>query len=163
MFFKHPMSYVDAFLNNQIGNFYTNELNEYTSRRSYDISKKLILATDKNITTFKSKNFGFNITSNIYIFHDIGRIIDKIVFICINIPIVGWISMGAVYIWFMIISLVKCINQKKYKKTLLFCSFLILYLLTILLGPCDCTYEFRYILPFVIASPIIYLIQKNNS
>ena len=156
MFLKHPLCYVEATLNNQIDNFYGAGLNVYTVRRSYGI--KTTLMNDKYNDDYKIQvsDFGFQTNNKI---DKVGKIVDKIIFIVTNTPIIGLIAMPMTYIWFLIILLITA--NKKNKNVFIFSSFFILYFCTILLGPCDAIFEFRYILPFVISSPLFYLIWKN--
>ena len=157
MFLKHPLCYVEATLNNQIDNFYLSILNIYTERRSY--KNKHDITTFEYIDNYGIKTSDFNFKPNATL-DKIGLIVDKIVAICNNVPIIGMISVAAMHIWSLLILFLNGINCKN-NKIIIFSSFYLLYLGTLLLGPCDATLEFRYILPFFVSEPLYYLIWKK--
>ncbi len=157
MFLKHPLCYVEATLNNQIDNFYLSILNVYTERRSY--KNKHDITTFEYIDNYGIKTSDFNFKPNATL-DKIGLIVDKIVAICNNVPIIGMMSVATMHIWSLLILFLNGINCKN-NKIIIFSSFYLLYLGTLLLGPCDATLEFRYILPFFVSEPLYYLIWKN--
>lgn len=154
MFFKHPLCYIDAMLNTQIGNFYINGTNIYTIRRSYKETQYIMFANNKQ-SNFLKLHFKSN-----HIINQIGLNVDKFVNIICNIPIIGYIGYAATYFWLYIIMCFNAINKRN-KNVLIFASFYFLYLITILFGPCDTNYEFRYCYPFFVSCPIFYLIYTK--
>lgn len=159
MFFKHPICYIEATLNTQIETFYPSGINVYTVRRSYE--NKHVLTTTPYIDEYQIQvsEFGFKPNNTI---DRIGTIVDKIVYVTTNLPILGLISMSATYLWWAIIIIIDSINNNKWKNTLLFFSFYILYFFTLFLGPCDAVFEFRYIYPFFVSAPLFHLIQVKS-
>lgn len=159
MFFKHPMCYIESVINMQIETFYPNGICVSTVRRSYETKYMLTNITYLEDYLIDTTDFGFKPN---HMIDQIGVIVDKIMYLANNLPIVGLITMSATYVWFAIIIFLDSIKQKKWKQTLLFLSFYILYLGTLFLGPCDAVFEFRYIYPFFVSVPLFYLIQKKN-
>ena len=156
MFFKHPICYIESVINTQIQSFNFGTVNLYTDRTTYKL-KHMYMNSHRLLYKIDTQKLHFKSNQSI---DAIGVILDKVLRFISNTPILGMITLPALYLWFMFIVIFTAIHKKEYKSLLFFFVYL-LYLGTLLLGPCDAIYEFRYIFPFMISFPIFYLIWKN--
>lgn len=159
MFLKHPLCYIEATINNQIGTVYL--FPKYVIIRGYILPRTYVLNNEYII----DKSFGTDLSQLNFKYEtkltSFGFYTDALILLFCNIPIIGSLYIGSLYIWIFIITIINCINGKDYKSIyyLLFC---VLYLLIMMLGPCTCVREFRYIYPIYVSVPIYYLILSKN-
>ena len=151
MFLKHPLCYVESIVINQIDNFYL--FQQYRVYRSYVLGKTNNQFSVKKDWAVDISSIGYQYDSNLnYIDYKFDTLYLRFAYL----PIINIFCFGAIYIWLFIISVTNAITIKN-KNYINFSIFFILYLLTILLGPCSCKFEFRYLYPFIVTIPIFMM------
>lgn len=155
---RHPVTYLESFLNKTIGYFYQLDPSILIHRIYYRVRNDLMIYKYADNLQLQISKFGFK--PNKTIMH-ISENVDKVFAIIFNIPIIGLLTIAPTYVWFMIFTLMIC-TRKKDKNNIYYILFLILYLGTLLLGPVDGMYEFRYVYPIVSSVPLFLLMSEKN-
>lgn len=156
LFEKHPLTCLEATINNQIGNLYP----FYTADMHYmNYARDKIIVEDNQIKyninwCFDLRKIGYVYQSNLA---EIAFLFDKTFNYFCLIPIVGSFTIGTVYIWIYLYAFLIAI-KKKNKSDIFFLIFFLFYLGTVFLGPCGAERHFRYIYPIYGCTPIFYLI-----
>lgn len=144
MFFKYPLSYIDAYCNQFYGYFstrmyysaYYKQVENFAAREKL-ITRGVKLANWLPVSEYKD---GLDIwvllasmTPGIYLFNNSG-----------------------IYIWIIFAAIIYLLRRKERKTVLFYLPFL-LYFATLLLSPANASVEHRYLMPFMMAMPIFLL------
>ena len=158
---KHPIAYIESFLNKNMGYFFQFNQSMITEFRGYGIRNDFMTNDTKHNwdhLKLDFSKFGFHPNKTII---RISKNVEDIIHTIFNLPIIGLLTLAPTYIWMMIITIAYLI-KKRDSNNLLYMLFLLLYFGTILLSPVDGIYQFRYIYPIFVSSPIFYLMWEKN-
>lgn len=144
---KSPLSYIDAFARLSIGLWYPDmnyrDPEAYHPYWEYENTPQI---QDEWIILERSTPKGLHWLAKIYYHFSYYNSYQRL-------PIVPMLFSGGFCIWLLFIYVAWCVYKKEYK--LLFpASFLVLYWMTLLLGP---VVIYRYIYPIVMSIPILYI------
>lgn len=134
-FLKHPVTYIDATINNTYGYFYPEKTNWYVY---YKFDSRIV---DNGF------NYHYN---NLSI---VRNVLSSIAVVLPSIPIIGLIPNIAFNIWCLLIMMFYFIYKKKRSNIILLLPSFGL-LLVCILSPVNC--YFRYALPYVFAMPFLF-------
>lgn len=157
---RHPLTCIEATVNNQIGNFYP----FYTEDMFYMTYARGKISIDEHGNYTYLRDWCFDLSEIGYTYQDqlakpaFG--VDVAYTIFSQLPIVGTFTNGALYVVLWLYTLLIAIRKKE-KNHILFLLFFAFYLCTILLGPCGAEKHFRYIYPFYGCMPIFYMMLSK--
>lgn len=132
--FKHPVTYINATIENVYGYFYPDKTNWYVYYK-YD-------------TRITENGFDYHYNS----LGDLRKVLSEFAVIFPEIPIIGLLSNIGVATWIVLLLVAYVIYKKDYKKLVFYLPALISILVCVA-SPVN-TY-FRYTLPYVFGSPIM--------
>lgn len=153
---RHPITCIEATINNQIGNIYPfYELDRYYMTYAYG-------KINVNNGEYKYNpdwcidlaDLGYKYQNNMINF---ALKFDKSYIYFTLTPIISIFTIGAVYVLFFVYTFFLSI-KKKNKLDILFLLIFVLYMGTVFLGPCGAERHFRYIYPIYGCTPIFYMI-----
>jgi len=151
LFFRHPLSYVEAFLHNTMGYWYildTSAAEVY----GYGLEGRM-----GYIMT--STSSGLDVEHTSY-FHALENLYEYLFSLnkYRDIPLLSLLFSIAVYFWLNILCIVYAINLKC-RQAIVPGAFLIGYIITVLAGPCVLV---RYAFPFIMCLPPMFIISIKS-
>lgn len=153
MFLKHPLTYVAATANNYYAYFYPVVVDMYEFERGSDAA---IASTNSyGYFYFKASDSKISLIAR--------NIIKLYNTILMDIPLVNMICTSALYVWLLILCWTRTI-VKKDRKTLMLIVPMLMYMLTIISGPCNGNIYHRFTYPVAMAIPIVaaYAYRKHG-
>jgi hypothetical protein len=140
---KHPLAYIDAYLNQF--NSYFAILPESTNAYNYQISEKhQNYLLSNGILSYNAGN------------STIAPIWSTMLALFALCPVLYLITNGAFYFWILVI-ICGLLYKKKQTNWLWFYVPFFLYFSTLLLSPSSAFLEYRYLFPYLIAMPVLML------
>ena len=150
LFFKHPGCYIQATMNTLYPTFKIFRTGEYDYA---SIMTKKRANYKNNTDSIIELNHTYKDVGVIYpeIFVKGSGILDKLVLVTMNIPIIRNFYLVGPYVWLFIMTMLLSILKKR-KKDLIIFSLMGLNCLTLLAGP---TIYIRYFYPLIVVLPIL--------
>lgn len=157
MFFKHPLVYIEATLNNYFNYFYPSPQLVYSD--DYPTTEQLFEIYDR-VTPLKDYGISFSYPQALRGARLMYENVREALF---TMPVFSVFKSTAVYFWLFMISLLYLIYRKEYLSVVAFVPVL-LNVITCFLGPCNGDY-FRYAYAISVAVPAlscVYLCAMKN-